>query len=39
MWYDVAVIWQLIDDVAVGNCWVTWTPCMLKNGLKWVIEL
>jgi hypothetical protein len=22
MWHDVVVIWQLMDDVAVGNWWM-----------------
>jgi hypothetical protein len=31
MWPNVVVIWQLMDDVAIGNEWMMWIPNMSRE--------
>jgi hypothetical protein len=31
MWHDVVTIYQLLDDVAVDNWWMMWTPYISKE--------
>jgi hypothetical protein len=31
MWHDIVVICQLLDDVAVDNWSMMWTPCMSRK--------
>jgi hypothetical protein len=31
MWHDVVVIYQLLDDVAIDNLSMMWTPSMLRE--------
>jgi hypothetical protein len=31
MCHDIVAICQLLDDVTIDNCWMMWTPCMLRE--------